>query len=164
MDAARLEGKQLVLTLQPVNLRSYLDNLLQRSATAMDIKAIRLDIPEELPPVSADYNRLERIFVNLLSNAIKYSEPDSPIIVSARQADGMVNISVIDQGCGIPSEDLIHIFDRFYRVARARKAEGIGLGLYITRMLVEAHGGSIRVESEVGEGSTFSFTLPIAHE
>jgi PAS domain S-box-containing protein len=162
VDAARMEGNQLQLLLQPVGLRSYLENLLQRSATAMDVKSIRLQIQEELPPVSADYNRLERIFVNLLSNALKYSEPDSPIVVNARQTDDRVEISVIDQGCGIPPEDLIHIFDRFYRVKKARKAEGIGLGLYITRMLVEAHGGTIRVESEVGEGSTFSFTLPIA--
>ena len=74
----------------------------------------------------------------------------------------MVQVSVTDQGIGIAAKDLPHIFDRFFRVERMRKAEGTGLGLYITKRLVEAHGGHIRVESEEGKGSTFSFTLPVA--
>ena len=121
-----------------------------------------LAIPDDLPPVQVDPARLERILFNLLSNARKYAAPDTPIHFSARRQQHEVVVSITDQGQGIPAEELPHIFDRFYRTTRGRKVEGIGLGLYITRRLVEAHGGRIWVESEVGKGSTFTFTLPIA--
>ena len=164
VDAARAEGQQLALKRETVDLGAYLPEYLHRSATAMDTGRIVLDVPDELPPVSADYNRLERILTNLLTNALKYSDPGTPVRVSARQTDHAVEIAVTDQGRGISPDDLPHLFERFYRAKGARKAEGLGLGLYITRMLVEAHGGRIRVESEVGKGSTFSFTLPIAQQ
>jgi two-component system phosphate regulon sensor histidine kinase PhoR len=112
--------------------------------------------------VEADPNRLERILGNLLSNALKYSDPGTEVLVSARNTDGEVTISVVDQGRGIAPEDLPRIFGRFYRSITARKAEGLGLGLHITRLLVEAHGGRIWAESELGKGSSFSFTLPMA--
>ena len=119
-------------------------------------------IPGDLPRVRADYDRLERIFVNLLTNAMKYSTPGTPVCISAIRQEDQVLVNVIDQGQGIPAEELSHLFERFYRVKATRKIEGLGLGLYITRMLVEAHGGQIRVESELGRGSTFSFTLQVA--
>ena len=98
---------------------------------------------------------------NLLENAQKFSAPETPINVTARQEGEEVDIAVTDRGIGIAPDDQPHIFDRFYRVEQMRKAEGTGLGLYITKRLVEAHGGRIWVESEVGKGSTFSFTLPL---
>lgn len=162
VDSARLEGGQLTLNLQSVDLTAYLPSLLTRSAAIIEINRIRLDLPAGLPPVLADADRLERILINLLSNALKYSAPDAEVRLSARQQDGEVVISVIDQGYGIPPDDLPHVFERFYRAKGQHKAEGIGLGLYITEMLVEAHGGRIRAESEIGKGSTFSFTLPAA--
>ena len=162
VDAARLEGGQLILDIKPVNLRAYLADLLQRSATVFDVGRIHIELPEDLPPVSADLNRLERILSNLLSNALKYSNPGTPVLVRARQTDHLIEVSVQDFGQGIAPEDLPHIFERFYRTKGGRKAEGIGLGLYITMMLVKAHGGRIWVESEVGKGSTFYFTLPVA--
>ena len=162
VDVARLEGGQLTLTCQPVDLRAYLDDLLTRSAAVMDIARIQLEVPDDLPAIAADYNRLERIITNLLSNALKYSAPATPLKIHARQVDGEVEISVTDQGHGIAPADIPHIFERFYRVSNERKTEGLGLGLYITRQLVEAHGGRIWVESAVGEGSTFYFTLPVA--
>jgi len=161
-DAARWEGGQLELKYEPIVLRPYLLDVLQRNAEVLDTERIRLEISADLAAVSADANRLERIFINLLSNALKYSDPGTPVLVRARQADHEVDVSITDQGKGIEPEDLPHLFERFYRAISARKAEGIGLGLYITRVLVEAHGGHIRVESELGKGSTFSFTLPIA--
>lgn len=163
VDAARAEGGQLELKRQPVDLRAYLDNLLTRSAAALDTARIRLEVPADLPAVSADYNRLERIAINLLSNALKFSDPGTPVLVRARQTDGEVEVSVADHGPGIAPEDVPHLFERFYRAPGDRKTEGIGLGLYIARRLVEAHGGRIWVESEVGKGSTFSFTLPVAN-
>ncbi|MHB0938502.1 MAG: PAS domain-containing sensor histidine kinase [Armatimonadota bacterium] len=162
VDAARLEGGKLQLNCQPVNLGDYLRELLQRTAAAMETERIHLEIRADLPPVTADSDRLERIISNLLSNALKYSAPRRPVWVRARQEDGMVVVSVADQGAGIDPEDLPHIFERFYRTKGERKTESVGLGLYITRMLVEAHGGHIWAESEIGKGSTFSFTLPVA--
>ncbi|HEY3376698.1 MAG TPA: PAS domain S-box protein [Armatimonadota bacterium] len=163
VDAARQEGGQLALQQEAVDVRRYLLDLLQRNAETMDVARISLDIADDLPAVWADYNRLERIIANLLSNAQKYSEPGTPVTVAAYQtAEHTVEIAVSDQGPGIPPEDLPHIFERFYRAKWARKTEGIGLGLYITRMLVEAHGGRIRVESAVGKGSTFFVSLPMA--
>ena len=175
VDATRWEGGQLELKREAVNLPRYFADLLQRVSLVLDTARVQMDIPDDLPPVSADYARLERILVNLLSNALKYSAPDSPVRVRARQQDGEVVIAVIDQGIGLPPQAIPHLFERFYRVPGERKAEGIGLGLYITKILVEAHGlpavagtvkvgGRIWVESEVGKGSTFFFSLPIAHE
>ncbi|MHB9130227.1 MAG: PAS domain-containing sensor histidine kinase [Armatimonadota bacterium] len=162
VDAARLEGGQFELKCELVALARYLTEFLQRNAQNMDVERFHVNVPADLPAVSADYNRLERIFTNLFSNALRYSDPATPVWVCARLIDTMVEVAITDRGRGIPPEDLPHLFERFYRVAGARPAEGLGLGLYITRMLVDAHGGHIRVESEVGKGSTFYFTLPVA--
>lgn len=161
-DAARWEGGKLQLACEPIDLRPYIIDLLQRNTGVLDIERVHLAVPADLPKVSADFNRLERIFTNLLANALKYSDPDTPVWVNARRTDHQVEVSITDQGIGIAPEDFSHLFERFFRAAGARKAEGIGLGLYISRALVEAHGGRIWVESEVGKGSTFFFTLPMA--
>lgn len=162
VDVTRWEGGQLELKRDVVMLPDYLAELLRRVSTAVETSRIQLEIPAALPPVSADPARLERILVNVLTNALKYSDPGTPVVLRAWQDDGVVVVSVSDRGRGIPAEDVPHLFERFYRATGARKAEGIGLGLYITRVLVEAHGGRVWAESEVGQGSTFYFTLPIA--
>jgi len=162
VDLARVESGQMRLHLAPVELGPAVADLKQRMAEALDTERIRVAIPDALPPVRADPDRLERILVNLLSNALKYSPPDTEVEVSAERSDGEVVVSVSDRGPGIPQEDMPHIFDRYYRGRGGRKAEGLGLGLYITRTLVEAHGGRIWVRSQPGQGSTFSFALPIA--
>jgi len=161
-EMARLEGRQFQLKREPVEMASYLPNFLQRSATALDVPRIHLAVADDVPPVLADYDRLDRIFSNLLSNALKYSDPATPIQVCVRRQEGEVVVSISDQGRGIPEDDIPHLFQRFYRAKGERRAEGIGLGLYITKELVEAHGGNIRVESILGKGSTFTFTLPAA--
>lgn len=162
VDVARWEGGQLELKREKMALPRYLDDLLLRVSLTMETPRIQVEMPADLPAVSADYARLERILINLLSNALKYSDPGTPVRLRAWQEDGQVVVAVTDQGKGLPPEAIPHLFERFYRVSGEQKVEGIGLGLYITRVLVEAHGGQIRVESEVGKGSTFSFTLPIA--
>lgn len=164
VDATRWEGGQLELQREAVNLPPYLADLLQRMSMALDTTRIQMAVPADLPSVSADYARLERILVNLLSNALKYSDPGTPVCLRAWQEEGDVVVAVSDQGRGIAPEDMPHLFQRFYRTADSRKVEGIGLGLYITRVLVEAHGGRVWVESEEGKGSTFSFTLPIVQK
>ena len=172
-DAVRQEGGQLRLERKNLALQRFFADELQRAATSMDISRLHLEIPADLPPVTADPDRLARIFTNLISNALKYSAPNAPVHVRARSTGGEVEVAVVDQGPGIAPEDIPHLFERFYRAKGGRKTEGIGLGLYITRMLVEAHGlpaaagtaqvgGKIWVESAVDQGSTFYFTLPVA--
>jgi signal transduction histidine kinase len=114
--------------------------------------------------VWADPDRLAEVLTNLLDNAVKYSPAGSRITVQAQRTDGQVMIVVSDEGIGIPPDELDKIFDKFHRVDRkdAKESYGHGLGLYITRKLVEAQGGQIGVESLPGQGSRFSFTLPSA--
>jgi len=164
VDAARQESGQLSLAQQVLDLGPFISDLLQRQTGVLETARIHAEAPAGLPPVSADPSRLERILVNLLSNALKYSDPGTPVTVRLALGDGWVITSIIDRGRGIAPEDLPHMFERYYRTAAAReqRREGLGLGLYITRMLVEAHGGHIWVQSELGKGSTFSFSLPIA--
>lgn len=161
VDTARLESKQLQLSLQPVALEPYLHVLLDRIAQVMTVSRVALDIVPELPLVMADPDRVDRIFINLLTNALKYSAADTPVVIRIQRTDPTVTISVIDCGTGIAPDEIPHLFERFYRVREVHTTEGIGLGLYIVKMLVEAHGGRIWVESKVGTGSTFAFTMPI---
>jgi len=161
VEVARLEGGQRRLHRQPVALAAYLADLLARNAPPLEAHRLHLDLPDDLPPVCADPDRLERILLNLLTNAQKYSAPATPIGVQARPCGDAVTIRVTDEGRGIHPDDLPHLFTRFYRAKGERRADGIGLGLYITKLLVEAHGGHIRVDSAMGTGSTFEFTLPV---
>ncbi|HEY3418681.1 MAG TPA: ATP-binding protein [Armatimonadota bacterium] len=162
VDVTRWEGGQLELKRETVALPRFLHDLLPRGSLAMELPRIQVEMPADLSPVCADAARLERILTNLLSNALKYSDPGTPVHLRAWQKDGMVVVAISDQGRGIAPVDVPHLFERFYRATGERKAEGIGLGLYISRVLIEAHGGRIWVESEVGKGSTFYFTLPMA--
>jgi len=122
-------------------------------------KRVENAVPEGLPEVLADPDRLDRILVNLVGNALKYSA--AGVTVSAAPEGDAVCVRVIDRGPGIAPDDLPRLFERFYRGAQ-REGEGLGLGLYIVRKLVEAHGGRVGVTSAPGAGSTFSFTLPVS--
>jgi signal transduction histidine kinase len=115
----------------------------------------------DLPPIQADPARLERILVNLISNALKYSPPQSEVVVEVAVRPEGLAVSVADRGIGIAPEDLPHVFDRFFRARGARRPEGLGLGLYIARFLVELHGGTLAAESQLGGGSTFRVVLPV---
>ncbi|OGR09505.1 MAG: hypothetical protein A3K53_05500 [Deltaproteobacteria bacterium RIFOXYB2_FULL_66_7] len=118
----------------------------------------------ELPHVRGDRGQLKQVLTNLLDNAIKYTPEKGTVRLSAAGAEGRVTVSVEDTGPGIPAEALPRIFERFYRVDKARSRElgGTGLGLAIVKHIVEAHGGSVSVESRVGEGSSFRVCLPAA--
>lgn len=158
-DAARSETGAIELAPRPVPLRPFVAELLDQSDGAMEAQRVENAVPEDVPPVLADPDRLDRILANLVGNALKYSQ--ERVVVHARPDGAHVHVSVSDRGPGIDGEDLPRIFDRYYRGQR-HEGEGLGLGLYIVRKLVEAHGGRIRAESRPGEGSTFTFTLPIA--
>lgn len=162
VDSARLESGQLRLDVVPLDLGVFVSNLKERLSTVLETERIRVGAEAALPKVLADPNRLERIVTNLLTNALKYSDPGTEVVVSLARRNGEVITSVSDRGPGIPPEERSLIFERFRRTRHARdRREGLGLGLYITWRLVEAHGGRIWVQSEVGKGSTFSFTLPV---
>jgi len=123
---------------------------------------IRVEPFQGIPQVRADKSQLKQVFTNLLDNAVKYAGEKGIIQVSACLQDGRPTVSVRDNGCGIPSEDLPRLFERFYRVDKNRSREfgGTGLGLAIVKHIIEVHGGSVSVSSEPGAGSVFSFTLP----
>ncbi|NWF77868.1 MAG: HAMP domain-containing protein [Chloroflexi bacterium] len=135
----------------------------QPKMTAKEI-LLSLDLPHNLPLVNIDRQRVNQVLYNLLENAVTYTPKGGNITVAAMTRGDWVEVSVSDTGEGIPAEDLPNIFERFYRVdkSRARATGGSGLGLTIAKRLVEAHGGKITVQSELGRGSRFSFTLPIA--
>ncbi len=123
---------------------------------------LRVMVPSEPVIVLADPPRLRQVFANLLTNALKYSPENSEIVMSVSQVGENAQATVADHGVGIPPEALPHLFDRFFRAeGAAHQAQGLGLGLYITRRIVEAHGGAISVESEPGRGSTFTVALPL---
>jgi signal transduction histidine kinase len=123
---------------------------------------ISLDLAPSLPEIFLDAFRIKQVIVNLLTNAIKYSPENSSIYIKAGVHDDELLVQVIDRGIGISQANIPALFSRYYQVKRNGDSEGVGLGLYICRQIIEAHGGRIWVESVEGEGSTFSFTLPIA--
>jgi signal transduction histidine kinase len=161
VETARLEGGPLTLEKEGVNVAVFFRHLAASHAGVIDEERLRIDTAENLPEVPVDRHRLERILVNLLTNAQKYSPPESPVRLRAQPGEGEILLSVSDCGQGIAPEDQSHIFERFYRPEGSRRSDSVGLGLYITRMLVEAHGGRIWVESQPGKGTIFFFTLPV---
>lgn len=163
IDSARLDAQQLQMNPEPVDLGAFVLDLQERLVGVNGAQRIRLDLPAGLPQVLADPDRLERILLNLLTNAIRYADPDTPILVALTRGDDEVIASVIDRGRGIPPEDLGQLFQRFHRTKSSENhRDSIGLGLYITKRLVEASGGRIWAESEIGRGSAFSVALPLA--
>ncbi len=158
-DSARSESGRLELQWAPVQLRPFVGQILETSDGVFDVARVENGVPADLGPVYADPDRLDRILANLVGNALKYSQ--GPVSVRAERDGEVVRISVVDRGPGIADGDLPRIFERYYRGQR-HEGEGLGLGLFIVRKLVEAHGGEITAETRAGDGSTFSFTLPVA--
>ncbi len=164
LELSRIESGRVPLKLEPVRpddiVKSGFERLcLQAERAGLEIS---LELEDGLPDVLADTSRLQQVMVNLLHNAIKFTEPGGKVTTDAFQQGERVVFFVRDSGVGIARADLPRIFERFYKVDRARSGSGTGLGLAIARHLVEAHGGKIWVESEYNQGSTFSFTVPKA--
>jgi signal transduction histidine kinase len=163
LDASKLESGTMRLETAAIDIRGVIDELRETMLPMAKEKEIELveTFPDNLPRVEADRTKLRRILVNLLSNALKFTPKGGRVEVRAEQLDGRVSIAVSDTGVGIAPEDVARLFDKYEQArSRATRGEkGTGLGLYITKQLVELHGSRIKVESEVGKGSTFSFTL-----
>ncbi|KJH71922.1 sensor histidine kinase [Aliterella atlantica] len=163
-ELSKAEAGYLAINLQPVNLRPLLESLVQRFADQLleEGPTLSLQCPPQLPLVLADIDRTEQVLVNLLGNALLYT-PTGAIALCAWVEPGSLWLAVTDTGIGIAPEHLPHIFERFYRAdrSRSRHSGGTGIGLAISRRLVELQGGEIAVESELGKGSTFRFFLPL---
>ena len=166
LDLAKIESGNLALKLVTVPLAGVIDRIiagLKKQAERRGV-ALRRELPENLPHVHVDEATIAQVFLNLLDNGIKYNREGGSVTVSARPEGEIVRVDVTDTGIGIPEEDLPRIFERFYRVdkARSRQLGGTGLGLAIVKHIIQAHGGEVSVRSELQKGSTFSFTLPKA--
>ena len=165
LDVSAIEAGHLAMERQEIDLAAYLKESAQDSALLAQAKSIEfaLEIPEDLPKVSIDPNRIDQVINNLVSNAIKFSMPKTRIVLRAVLLEGAVAISVADQGQGIPREEISKMFQYFGRTSILPTAgeKSTGLGLAIAKRMVEAHGGKIKGESQPGKGSTFTFTLPL---
>ena len=164
LNASRYDRRHLKLALQETSIENIINGIKSDVSLRAQILNRRLtfEIPHDLPTVAADISSISEVMTNLIDNAIKYSSDGGEIQISSRRDGDFVAISITDHGIGIPGAVVGQLFDKFYRSHRSRSAvNGTGLGLYISRAIVESHGGEIGVRSREGEGSTFTFTLPI---
>lgn len=162
LDTTRLEaGKAAVLRLEEVALAPLLQEVTERMQASTTIHRLVLEVPENLPPLIADQDKLHQILSNLLGNAIKYSPEGGNVLIRAEVNEAEIAVSVTDHGLGMTREQQQRLFERLSRVVDpSRKIGGTGIGLHLIKGLVEAHTGRIEVESEPGVGSTFRFTIP----
>jgi PAS domain S-box-containing protein len=168
IDTARLERGELKLSLESIDLGDVITLCIgdmKRMARKKKVK-IRASIPDELPRVTGDFKALKHVCHNLIDNAIKFNKDGGEVLIEAGGKNGMVEVRVSDTGIGIPKDKQEEIFERFYQADNSltRHYGGTGMGLVIVKEIIEAHGGEIKVESEPGKGSRFTFTLPIAGE
>jgi PAS domain S-box-containing protein len=159
LEATMLEAGQLRTRPAELDLAMFARDVVERHYGALAVDRVKVEAPASVP-AHADPERLERILVNLVSNALKYSPPQGEVTVEVKGVEGGATVAVADRGVGIAPEDLPHVYEGFSRARGARRPEGLGLGLYITRLLVYAHGGRLDVESQLGRGSTFRVFLP----
>jgi two-component system sensor histidine kinase BaeS len=165
LNLGQMESGGFPLNLELTNIVEVITRVTSVFAAETDARGIRLEtnIQGTLPHTQADPDRIVQVLVNLLANAVHHTPDGGEISVSASRIDDNIVVSVTDSGPGIAKEDLPHVFDRFYRTDRARDraAGGTGLGLAIVKGIITAHKGSIRVESEPGVSTTFTFSLPV---
>ena len=164
LDLARLDAGLRALNRTSIDLRPLLQAVTDKFGPRAQEKGVALlaELPPTLPPMAGDADRLAQVFTNLVDNALKHTPAGGKVTITATPSPGWVEVGVSDTGPGIPAEDVSRIFERFYQVdkSRARRA-GVGLGLTISKEIVEAHGGSLRAESVVGLGSRFVARLPL---
>jgi two-component system sensor histidine kinase VicK len=163
LNMSRLEAGVWKPEKERCYITDIISEVMERQKWVQKKYVFEADLEPDLPEIYADYNQMKQVMINLLENAAAYSEEGTRITVAARNADGMVEVSVSDQGVGIPPEDLEKIFDKFYRGDQSRqKPGGTGLGLAVCQAIIHSHGGQIWAESRIGHGSTFHFRLPVA--
>lgn len=161
LDMNRLESGALKLRIEPGDVEDLVGTALTQLGDAAQRRDIRVSVPATLPPVPVDFALVTQALVNLLDNALKYSPPGAPVDVRAQTAGGELELRIEDRGAGIPPEDLKRVFDKFYRIQRRDATRGVGLGLAISKGIIEAHGGRIWAENRPQGGTTVVFTLPL---
>jgi PAS domain S-box-containing protein len=164
LDVSRIETGKLEMRREPIEWAQFVRDVVRRHHTAVSDRRFHLNVPEITAVITGDRDRLQQVLGNLLENAVKYSPEGSEILVSVETRDEQVITSVSDRGIGIPTDELNQVFERFHRGRQVSSTNygGLGLGLYITKQIVERHSGTIWVESKEGVGTTFSFSLPLA--
>jgi signal transduction histidine kinase len=164
LDFHKIELGSTIFKKVPLRLESIITDTIRELKAWARKRGISINKSHlnNLPPVLVDTNSAKTIVSNLVSNAIKYNIPNGVVRISAKQIGDFVEVCVSDSGIGIPKEDLTKVFDLFYQGSYTRKRKGVGLGLSLVEKLVKSHGGNIRLESECGKGSKFTFTLPVA--
>jgi signal transduction histidine kinase len=164
LELSKLESGELPLHREQLALRPLVDELITEIGVARADRSVSLrnEVPDDLPALFADRERLHQVLFNLVDNAVRFTPHGGDVRVTAHRVNGSVQIAVADTGAGIPAEHLPRLFERFYRAdpARSRDDGGTGIGLAIARSVVEAHGGTIRAESVPGRGSVFTFDVP----
>jgi two-component system sensor histidine kinase ChiS len=167
LDLSKMESGMMRLQREPLDPRTLVEAVLYQLEALAAVSAVKLvnRVSYDLPEVDCDGQRIEQVLTNLISNALKFTPPAGTVTLTATIQEQFVVFTVADTGCGIPLEAQAHIFDKFIQLHPNRddRTKGTGLGLAIVRHLVELHGGTVGVESEVGQGSRFSFSLPIFH-
>jgi PAS domain S-box-containing protein len=159
--ASRLTGTEIKLEKEPVNLAVLAGKIVRRLSDLTSVHNFILEFPDDLPSVMAEPQLLEQVMTNLVENAVKYSPQGGKVIISGAKTGGQVKVTVADEGVGISMEDMLHLFERFYRGEKGQShIKGTGLGLYISKTIIEAHGGHMEAASQPGRGSQFSFVLP----
>lgn len=165
LDLSKMESGAMRLQREPLDPRTLVEAVIYQLESLAEAGAVKLinRVGYDLPEVDCDGQRIEQVLTNLISNALKFTPPEGTVTITATTHDQFVVFTVTDTGCGIPPESQAHIFDKFIQLHPNRddRTKGTGLGLAIVRHLVELHGGTVGVTSEVGQGSRFSFTLPI---
>ncbi|MCI0469575.1 MAG: HAMP domain-containing histidine kinase, partial [Nitrospirae bacterium] len=164
LDISRIESGKITMKQEPLNLKNIAEEAVDLMLVQAKDKQIELssDIPGETINVFADRNQIQRVFINIINNAIKFTPAQGKITVKSRKTDQRIQVDITDTGYGIPEEAQEKIFEEFYRVDNPinQQVKGTGLGLALVKHIIEAHKGKIWVRSKVGQGSTFSFTLP----
>jgi len=163
LDLDRMEAGKVRLTPKPVDVNALVRDVIERARASSTAHAIRAELDQALPIVNADPDRLIQVISNLVNNAVKYSPDGGEVKVTTTLDDGQIHVAVTDHGVGIAPENISRVFGRYERFEsnKTSKVVGTGLGLAISRQIIELHGGKIWVDSKVGEGSTFQFTLPV---
>lgn len=165
LDLSAIESGEIEINREQVNLNEIILNYYVTNKSMAEKKSIQLelDLPEELPDVQADKDRIIQVIDNYVSNAVKYSEPDTKVVLGAQILQDSIQVYVKDQGPGIPKQKQDKLFTRFGKVGvkPTGKEKSTGLGLYITKIIIDGHGGEVDVQSEEGQGSTFYFKLPL---
>ncbi|MGZ5473834.1 MAG: sensor histidine kinase, partial [Thermoanaerobaculia bacterium] len=164
LDVSRIETGRLEIRREPIAWPQFVRDVVHRHHTAVSDRRFHLSVPDNGKIVTGDRDRLEQVLGNLLENAVKYSPEGSDVTVTVEERNDTLITAVCDRGIGIPADELNQVFERFHRGRQVSSTNygGLGLGLYITKQIIERHGGSIWVESKEGNGTTFFFSLPAA--